>query len=403
MRILFLLPALLVGVEPLTGQCTGSDRTPNFASVDKIFVIGPQAIQGEVTTAMGMWNAPACNPDGEVFPKFVAGQPNSIGRKVTVVLNQGLSPRNQDTGTPEGFSCGGFNGQTINLYSHVKGPRGTESCGSGAVLAQTLAHEMGHVLGLVDQGLNLRDNTCNGFIMSQRKYNANGQLIPRSIKPEECQMVDDTHLTPAEPGHPSQQIPPGGPGADPQTVPHDTEPCGTPLVIDLSGDGFRFIGPRQGVSFDIDGDGEAERLTWTDPRGDEAFLVLDRNGNGLIDDGSELFGDVTPQLPSDDPNGFQALAVFDRPAFGGNGDGLITAADAVWPRLQLWRDENHDGVTQLWELSTPGQHGITAFHLHYIASRRIDHHGNWLRWASWVEWGGRRRLAAIDVIFQSAE
>jgi len=142
------------------------------------------------------------------------------------------------------------------------------------------------------------------------------------------------------------------------------------LVLDLDGDGVQLTSVSEGTSFDLLASGSRVRTAWIS--GGDALLAMDRNGNGRIDDGSELFGNAT--AGGSFPDGFAALAALDE-----NGDGRIDASDSAFDSLLLWRDLNHDGRSTPDELSTLADFGIVEIDLHAqsLQGRAAwDGHGN---------------------------
>ena len=167
----------------------------------------------------------------------------------------------------------------------------------------------------------------------------------------------------------------------------DVNDC-SPIIIDLTGDGFFLTDAAHGVKFDIANTGVPIQIAWT-ANSNNALLVLDRNGNGIINSGAELFGNFTPQPASDHPNGFLALAQYDS-----NGDSVIDAEDPIYSQLRLWVDANHDGISQPGELHTLPEMGVLSIGLDYSLSQRTDDFGNVFRYKAKVNAG---QAGASDV------
>ena len=178
-----------------------------------------------------------------------------------------------------------------------------------------------------------------------------------------------------------------------------------PILIDMENDGIRLTGLDDPVWFDIDADGTRDLMAWTDRS--EGLLTLDRNGNGTVDDGSELFGNATRLSDGTRAlNGYLALAELDSQVFGGNEDGRIDPTDAAFGSLRLWTDRNHDGVSQPAELQTLDQAGLRRIGLDYRRSQRTDRYGNQFRFLgrAWKEGrnGVVRPILTWDVFFLTA-
>ena len=155
---------------------------------------------------------------------------------------------------------------------------------------------------------------------------------------------------------------------------------GSPILINLEDGSYEFSGAAQGVEFDIFGTGVRMLVAWPASDG-HAFLTLDRDGDGRISSGKELFGNATRLLNgSAAAHGFVALAEYDL-----NHDGRIDAQDPVFTALRLWQDTARDGVSAPSELTPLSVHGIQSISLDYKTSQRRDRHGNVFRYRSKVD------------------
>jgi hypothetical protein len=178
-------------------------------------------------------------------------------------------------------------------------------------------------------------------------------------------------------------------------------PC-SPIIIDLAKDGISLGARGVGVYFDVNGDYVPDHVQWVRPQGDEAFLTLDRNGNGIVDNGAELFGVGTPLTMEGGtaPNGFVALAQYDQPVMGGNDDGLISDADSIWTRLGLWRDANADGISTAGEMHTLEAAGITTLETIPKFRKYRDEAGNVIPfWARATTTSAPTTTLMVDVFF----
>jgi hypothetical protein len=158
-----------------------------------------------------------------------------------------------------------------------------------------------------------------------------------------------------------------------------------PLLIDVGGTGFRLTNVSNGVLFAIGSTAFKYQVSWTYPDSENEWLVLDRDGNGTIDGGFELFGNNTSQPDiGRSKNGFLALAEFDRTATGGNEDGVIDERDDIYSQLRVWQDKNHNGVSEPDELFTLRSAGVLGIELAYREERRKDVYGNRFRYRARV-------------------
>lgn len=288
---------------------------------------------------------------------------------------------------------------TIDYYNQGGSFFNSSQAGYSNVFTKEALHEAGHTLGLNDV-FNNTSLPCGGQVAGNSVMNvfcgvndAAGNMAAAFTTCDKSSMAANPQLTGGSGSCIRQTCPSGYVWSLDQcacvvrtcSVGCNDGGGGSPILIDLDGSQFPLTSVQNGVWFDLDGDGQVEKTAWTAPDSSVGFLVLDRNGNGQIDDGKELFGNHTPQSASAHPNGFSALAEYDKPENGGNADGVIDPRDAIFQSLRLWIDSNHDGVSETGELHRLSEFGITSISLHYGFSYRRDQYGNQFRFRSQVQ------------------
>lgn len=176
-----------------------------------------------------------------------------------------------------------------------------------------------------------------------------------------------------------------------------TDACGccqeaTPIIVDLGRDGIRMSSALDGAMFDINGLGRVFWVGWPADSGD-AWLALDRNGNGRIDSGAELFGNATilsnGRAAAD---GYRALAELDS-----NGDGGVSSNDFRFTELVLWIDANRNGIGEAAELVPISNTGIVFLSTDARESRKHDRWGNLFKYRAKVIWQDGKQDFSYDV------
>lgn len=415
-QVLLAIVVAVAAARAVIAQCVQSQGyTPGAAATIGIKAGTGWAANGKpsppISSAVGMWMN-TCPDSGSGFAQLIA---NGNG-EFNVIVQYYASAMPSQSNQPAG-SCARFqpsldandrvDGGTIEIYAQATNGADCLWLLPHATLDNVIAHEIGHVLGLANAG-----SGCTSYLMGPNYPNV-------GVNAQECAWVAENWTTEAEQQqeaceancpYPCTGTPPvcdtsidtGGGYQCPFSQ------C-SPLVLDLNGDGIHTTGVEDPVSFDLTGDGVPERLAWTDPATEEAFLWLDLHPNGRVDDGSELFGHGTLlENGRNATDGFEALAQYDRALLGGNGDGRISAADRVWHRLRLWVDSNHDGVCTAAESDPIAAYGVVEIPLTYTVHEEVDPSGNVHRlrgsYVRVVRGDGRPRLQRFvlhDVFFRS--
>ena len=380
-RIALLLagPALLLaGRRADAGCATTSPQGATYSSITWVVVSYSSSLSSyasSINAGMDMWNNGCSGMSGSKYPGFgFSTEYATYEAPLQINYASGHAASTQcNGGTWYCSSTWNASTRTMTVYGDFGDPASLQHLNTtdAATLNVLFGHELGHALGL-------GDDTCSGGLMNG-VFNSSSALTS-----DECSMADTQNHVPYE-------------GTQNEGCISVLDCRQSPVVIALGREAYQLTGLEDPVSFDIAGDGTPRTMGWTAADSPEAFLFQDSNGNGVVDDGRELFGTAVAA------NGFEALKQGDLPVEGGNGDGVLDDRDAIWSRLRLWIDVDHDGVCEPYEVFTLPEKGLLAIDLDYRLSPRRDGHGNLLRYVSnalLLDAAGKEQVRKIfDVYF----
>jgi len=199
---------------------------------------------------------------------------------------------------------------------------------------------------------------------------ANKMGLDGLIDPNTGEPIDFPNELRGDPDEKSEPIEPTEPTPNPESPEVNPPPPADPIVLDLDGDGVETLSLLNRVFFDHDGNHFAENTGWVGA--DDGLLVMDKDGDGVIKTGKELFGNHTHlQDGTLAKNGYIALQEQDS-----NQDGIINNLDTSWQKLNVWQDRNGNARVDSGELLTLEEAGIAAIETNYKNSRVVDEQGN---------------------------
>src|SRR5712692_2381432 len=405
--LLFMIAGVLVScaIPPASVACSVPPtltKTYSWPPNASVSVVPNNVPNGPVSTAFSNWNAAMfylCSP-----ATLGIGTSGSIPPLINMTYGSIPPPSNCPSGqtcyirgttdlTNAGITNGRLSSVNMTINSQV-----TDT----AAITEVVAHEFGHTFGLWD--CNYPGCPAGSSVMES---GAPASSINSTIGQPGPTSCDITAVLSVATDYNNCPSPPPPPTCDPSCcnpciakqlgsapgfivrasnlkpglqLVQSTRCCNeSPILIDIGGQGFSLTSAANGVTFDIAGTGNPIQLAWTAANANNAFLALP-GPDGLVHTGKQLFGNFTPQPSIPIPNGFAALAVYDDPKNGGNGDGVIDSQDAIFSSLRLWIDTNHDGISQPNELFSLPSLGVNSISLNYKADLRVDQYGNLFRY-----------------------